>query len=278
MIAFNDIDSPSICLPYVGNKLQSSNAPASVEKLRIECLRIRRILLGLPPLSEEILRNKSQRKNSESNQDGMLVNGEEKPKRHSYGWAGEIKRLPSSSSSSSSSISLDSRHLPSSSQNQISASTTLSPSSSSTTTSTTANQSNPNTSGRTLRTRSDKGKEKAESLSPPPPISNINSTSQLLDLDGETTGSFQLRTNLERIAEATNLRLEDCSQALMECGLMSWKIPHEHGAHENGIRNGIDSGGGGEGDLTLMISLDKVREGIRKKGVKRQMLDVNYVL
>lgn len=264
-LAFNDTEAPVISLPYIGNKLQSPSAPASIQRMKLASLRVRKILLGLPLNENESGINRIRSLDS-SNDDGTMDGVEdpkekEKRKRSSLGWAGEIRR-PSNSSS----ITLESGPSP---IGNGSGSNLDTPEGSST------------EGRRTLRLRLDKGKEKASSLTPPP-ASPRNTHPLLLNLDHQNSNSFELRTSLERIAEAANLRMEDCALALNECGLLSWRVgssDQEPNGNGNGSSGGNSNGkGSGNVDISLMISLEKVREELQRRGVKRQMLDENYVL
>ncbi|PWN32994.1 acyl-CoA N-acyltransferase [Meira miltonrushii] len=84
-----------------------------------------------------------------------------------------------------------------------------------------------------------------------------SATHPLLKIDENEP--ITLHTSLERLSEATNLRMEDLTLALSECGLLQRKaVEHE--------------------PLQLIITRDLVRSSLRKFNVKRPILDVNYVL
>ncbi|MCO5566195.1 hypothetical protein L7F22_019871 [Adiantum nelumboides] len=81
----------------------------------------------------------------------------------------------------------------------------------------------------------------------------------------EESESVTLNTTLERLSEATNLRMEDLTLALSKCGLLQRK------ASKKELETANDT-------IQLFITRDLVRTSLRKFNVKRPILDVNYVL
>lgn len=89
------------------------------------------------------------------------------------------------------------------------------------------------------------------------------------NVDGSATTHVLVRCSLRDLARATNLRVEDAAFALNECGLL--------------IRREFQEGAGeGEGEEemmeTVVISREMVEVVVRRRGLKRQCMDLAHVL
>jgi hypothetical protein len=82
-------------------------------------------------------------------------------------------------------------------------------------------------------------------------------TDQLLEL---TATSFE--TTLDRLSQASNLRLDDLCYAMAELGLLSW----------------AKAGDADQEIKTITVSQDAVRKAIEFNRIKRPILDTNYIL
>jgi hypothetical protein len=75
-----------------------------------------------------------------------------------------------------------------------------------------------------------------------------------------------LSTTLERLAEATSLRIDDLCLALSECGLLLRDKTEYQAENDNGAT------------LRLVVTQDRVRQAIKDLRIKRPLMDVQYVL
>lgn len=112
-----------------------------------------------------------------------------------------------------------------------------------------------------------------------------------------TSDGFALATTLERLSQAANLRVEDATFALSECGLLSQRLPSlPMGVHSGPASNdvawsrdasgdaarspgGVEDGfldNGGERPF-ILITRSAVRRAILERGIKRPVLDPQYV-
>lgn len=86
--------------------------------------------------------------------------------------------------------------------------------------------------------------------------------------DGSATTHVIVKCSLRDLARATNLRVEDAAFALNECGLLIRReLQENQGAME------------GEEEMeTVVISREMVEVVVRRRGLKRQCMDLAHVL
>lgn len=97
---------------------------------------------------------------------------------------------------------------------------------------------------------------------------------ELFDLTNDGSDNVTLQTTLDRLAEATNLRIEDLCFALSECGLLQRKKSALTSTRTVKSESRVEN----DEALQLVVSRDHVRQAIKHFNVKRPVLDVNYVL
>ncbi|PWN20721.1 acyl-CoA N-acyltransferase [Microstroma glucosiphilum] len=123
-----------------------------------------------------------------------------------------------------------------------------------------------------------------------------------LQLDKPSSSPFALCTTLERIAQATNLRVEDTAFALSELGLLKMRLAKvPKGVYEGGdekpegaeVAEGsstMNAGVGGEAagasstaststgpGPVILITQEAVKEAVLRRKIKRPVLDTSYV-
>lgn len=90
---------------------------------------------------------------------------------------------------------------------------------------------------------------------------NASSIPMVMDPLLELTATI-FETTLDRLSQATNLRLDDLCYAMAELGLLSW----------------AKAGDANQEVKTITISQDAVRKAIEFNRIKRPILDTNYIL
>ncbi|CAO1632179.1 unnamed protein product [Parajaminaea phylloscopi] len=132
------------------------------------------------------------------------------------------------------------------------------------------------------------------------PASALAAASPAASLEGLTTSDgFALATTLDLLSQAANLRVEDAAFALSECGLLSQRLkasPQDvrYWVGADGLSVGDDVGaadvksppvagsngnhatGSQDGPL-ILISRQSVRRALVERGIKRPVLDPQYV-
>lgn len=104
---------------------------------------------------------------------------------------------------------------------------------------------------------------------------DLHSVKQLettANADGSATTHVLVRCSLRDLARATNLRVEDAAFALNECGLLI----RREGQRVRGL--GLGGEVVEEEVETVVISREMVETVIRKRGLKRQCMDLAHVL
>lgn len=97
------------------------------------------------------------------------------------------------------------------------------------------------------------------------------------------SADFRLETTLERLAKATNLRVEDVAFALSECGLLKYRLPR---AESSEVKiEGVDKVEKAEqqqqqqqqGPL-ILISKEAVKKALLERKIRRAVLDLQYIV
>lgn len=92
------------------------------------------------------------------------------------------------------------------------------------------------------------------------------------NVDGSATTHVLVKCSLRDLARATNLRVEDAAFALNECGLLirrEFQENRETGEGEEEMEMAME---------TVVISREMVEVVVRRRGLKRQCMDLAHVL
>jgi hypothetical protein len=122
-----------------------------------------------------------------------------------------------------------------------------------------------------------------------------------LQLDKPSSSPFALCTTLERIAQATNLRVEDTAFALSELGLLKMRLPKVPKGVHVGVDEKADGAEAAEGSSSvnegaataatasagastttgsgpvILITQEAIRAAVLRRKIKRPVLDTSYV-
>lgn len=255
-----DLDAPARSRFHA--QTTAATAALAEERLREECLRMRRALLGLAP-PRKVEKGRAQRAMSgttmPSTSDEAHYSTTAATRRGMKGWAGEVPRLRPTGSRQSAGHGADDSSSPSTSANDGSSSQDT----------------------------------QLQVMASAHPLLQVNDAGQVVPLLG-------VETSLERLAQAVNLRMDDLCFALSECGLLRRKIEVDEEREAAALVTGADDmeldavtrTEDKQNDprkhvtsvkeqamadvMVLVLTRDDVRDAMRRMQVKRPIFDVRY--
>ena len=94
--------------------------------------------------------------------------------------------------------------------------------------------------------------------------------------DGSATSHVVIRCTLEKLAKATNLRVEDAAFALNECGLLTRRYKDSNNDLSHSTVKGNEKVDNTE--EVIMISREMIERVAKERKVKRTFMDFVHVL